>query len=112
MLDSARDLEVLNKAVRISKVPEKFRNAGEIEVLSGLISQFDIFQKKVSQEQLPEVLRAAASNVKYMKVPMGQFLYHKGIFQANFFSYYSYNHKYIINKENINLEKTLANYHF
>jgi len=78
MLDISRDPEILNKAVRISKLPEKFRTQQEADILAGLLSQFDIFQKKVSKEQLPEVLRLASLNVKFKKVQAGQFLYHKG----------------------------------
>ena len=80
MLESTRDLETLNKAIRISRLPDKFRTAQELGILSNILSQFDIFQTKVAPEQLPDVLRAAALNVKFVKVPMGQFLYHKGTF--------------------------------
>jgi len=82
MFDSSRDLEILNKAIRISKLPDKFRTAQELGILSSVLSKFDLFQTKVAQEQLPDVLRAAALNVKFVKVPMGQFLYHKGTYQS------------------------------
>ena len=78
MLDISRDPEILNKAVRISKLPEKFRTAQESDILTSLLCHFDIFQKKASVEQLPEVLRIASLNVKFKKVQAGQFLYHKG----------------------------------
>lgn len=79
MLEASKDLETLNKAIKVCKLPEKFRTAEEVNILSRILSQFDIFPNKVSSDQLPQVLRAAAMNIKFMKVPMGQFLYHKGI---------------------------------
>jgi len=68
----------LNKAIRISKLNPTIRTSEEIKLLMNILSRFDIFQRKVPPSQMDDVLRIAATQVKYLKVPAGHFLYHVG----------------------------------
>lgn len=69
---------VVNKAIRLSKLSTTVRTSEETKLIMNILSKFDIFQRKVPPSQMEDVLRVAANQIKYLKVPAGQFLYHIG----------------------------------
>jgi hypothetical protein len=79
--------QTLNKIIKISKMQYSYRSSEETELFTKYLSNFDIFQKKVPKNQLNSVLKAATQNLKYMKIPAGQFLYHIGKICSSIFAF-------------------------
>jgi hypothetical protein len=70
--------KILKRVIKISKLAYNYRSTEENELYMKFLSNFEIFQKKVPKHQVNQVLKVSTQNLKYMKIPAGQFLYHIG----------------------------------